>query len=232
MIEVFGAGMAGCYFACLLDQLDSVRYVVYEKFKNKPCPSFCAFGWANYSKVRKLCNLINIDSEQYILARPKKAIVNGVEFKIKDVVIFDKPRFISDLRDLINVVYKVPSSFCGDLIVDATGHYRALLGNDGIKYLTTKQAKVKTYDLDSEFIYIYAKPFGYAWAFPLSDIEWHIGAGGFTQEQVNFLIRNLNRTYGVRYDDVGCKCKSPIVWDFLRNTVPQANKRQAHRCNR
>jgi Dehydrogenases (flavoproteins) len=172
------------------------------------------FGWANYSKVKELCKLIDIDSDNYVLVRPKKAIVNGIDFKIRDVVIFDKPRFINDLRNQINVVYEVPENYSGDLIVDATGHSRALLRGVDIKYLVTKQYRVKVSELDPNCIYIYAKPFGYAWAFPLSDIEWHIGAGGFTREQVDFLIRNLNKTYEIKFNDIECACKSPIIWDY------------------
>jgi len=212
-IEIFGAGMAGCYLACLLERSEH-NYKIYEKYKNSKCPSPCAFGWANYSKVKKLCNLIDVDSDSYVLMRPKEAIVNGIDFKIRDVVIFDKPRFINDMRKSLDVVYEVPNNYSGDLIVDATGHSRALLRGVDIKYLVTKQYRAKVSKLDSDCIYIYAKPYGYAWAFPLSKDEWHIGAGGFTQEQVNFLIGQLNKTYEIKFNDIECACKSPIIWDY------------------
>ena len=212
MLEIFGAGMAGCYLGCLLDK-SGYDYIVYEKYKNKHCPSECAFGWANYSKVKQLCKLIDVNSDDYVLARPKKAIVNDIEFKIRDVVIFDKPRFINDLRSKINVVYQVPPDFVADLIVDATGQYRALFNDmSNLTVLVTKQMKVKT-NLDQNNIYIYGKPYGYAWAFPLGD-EWHIGAGSFTMNQVLYLIKKLNSEYGIGYYDANCNCKSLIIWNY------------------
>ena len=215
VLEIFGAGMAGCYLGCLLDR-SGYDYVVYEKYKNKHCPSECAFGWANYSKVKQLCKLIDVNSDDYVLARPKKAIVNGIEFKIRDVVIFDKPKFINDLRNEINVVYQVPSSFTADLIVDATGQYRALFGRNGIKTLSTVQHKVYLSELDSENIYIYGKPYGYAWAFPLGADKWHIGAGGFTEEQARALMDRLKAEYDIGYTvgNMICVCRSPIIWDY------------------
>ena len=216
-VDIYGAGMAGAYLANLFEK-EEIKYDLYEKnLKNKHCPSHCAFGWANYSKVKKLCKYVGIDSEDYVLARPKKAIVNDVEMKIRDVVTFDKTRFIFDLRDRVKVQ---PSprvlSPITDLHVDATGHRRAFVGFDdrNITKLKTKQYRLKDVTLDEDYIYIFAKRYGYAWAFPLGDNEWHVGAGGFTMEQVEFLLKNLVWTYGINYIKMKCGCKSPIIWDY------------------
>ena len=215
MIDIYGAGMAGCFFASLLEK-EGLSYNLYEKVRKTKCPSKCAFGWANYSKVKELCKLIDVDSDEYVLVRPKKAIVNGIELKIRDVVIFDKPRFINDLRNRLMILYNIPSHFIGDLIVDATGHNRALF--DDSKYVTrlkTRQAKVKLPDFDENCIYIYAKRFGYAWAFPLDDKWWHLGAGAFTNSQVSFLLEGFGTFYDVKTPlELDCQCKSPIIWDY------------------
>jgi len=212
-VVIFGAGMAGGYLANLLEWED-INYTVYEKFRDRKCPSPCAYGWANYSSVRKLCKHIGISSDEYVVCRPKKALINGVEVGVRDVVTFDKPRFIFDLRNGINITYSEPDTSEADLLVDATGHERALLGNDDCFYLPTKQFKVRNRDLDEDYLYIYARPYGYAWAFPVGDGLWHVGAGAFSQPQAELLIEFLKREYDIILGKVKCGCKSKIIWSY------------------
>jgi len=215
-IEIFGAGIAGAYLANLFERDGGIDYTIYEKSKNTHCPSHCAFGWANYSKVKKLCKLVDVNSDDYVAARPKKAIVNGIEMKIRDVVTFDKTKFILDLRDMVKV-QPSPDKYLldADLFVDATGHKRAMF--DDSKYvvrLKTKQYRVKDITLDEDYIYIYAKRYGYAWVFPLGDKEWHVGAGGLEGYDINSLLSRLAIEYDIEFDILTCACKSPIIWNY------------------
>ena len=214
MIEVYGAGIAGGYLCNLLEQ-DGLEYIAYEIKRKTKCPSPCAFGWANYSKVKELVKNIGLDSDEYVTNRPKRILVNGVEFKIRDVVTFDKPRFIMDLRKNIKINYTESSEPSSDLIVDATGYKRAIIGHDSedVTRLVTKQYKLKT-DLDQDYIYIFGKPYGYAWAFPIGDY-WHIGAGAFTKEQMIELLNGFIKEYELQTslgEQKICSCSSPIIW--------------------
>lgn len=75
-----------------------------------------------------------------------------------------------------------------------------------------------TKDLDPDYIYIYGKPYGYAWAFPLDNNEWHIGSGAFTEWQAQHLRAKLLADLSIRceFGKYGIKCRgcnSPIIWD-------------------
>jgi len=217
-VEIYGAGIAGAYFANLLQTGGHYDYRIYEIHKKPDCR--CAWGWANFSKVHKYVKYVGLNADDYVLSRPKKAIVNGIEFKIRDVVTFDKIKFIEDLRELLVVEYyhEPPAPFA-DMVVDATGHKRAIIGQSPYdKMLETRQYRISDAGIDDSYIYIYGKPYGYAWAFPIGD-DWHIGAGAFTVDQCYFLLTQLITKYGFKDKGYGiCQCKRPIRW------APEVNK--------
>ncbi|MEM0485380.1 MAG: NAD(P)/FAD-dependent oxidoreductase [Thermoplasmata archaeon] len=205
-IQIYGAGMAGCYLAHLLG--DEYNFQIYDVRDEPDCR--CAWGWANFSTVREYCRKIDVNADGYVLTTPKRAVINGIEFKVKNVVIFDKINFLKDLWQDLDV--KKPEKLDADLVVDATGEKRAIFGDDDVVYyLRTFQAKTKS-NLDEDCIYIYAKKFGYAWAFPLGKRRWHIGVGAFTHKQVIDLLNNFCLFYHVKMDG-DCKCTSKILYD-------------------
>ena len=67
--------------------------------------------------------------------------------------------------------------------------------------------------LDESCIYIYAKRYGYAWAFPLGNNIWHIGAGAFTKHQTQFLFDQLIKILNLKDKIVKmCSCSSFVNW--------------------
>jgi len=215
-IFIVGAGVAGSYLGRLLSSTD-YEYLIYEKRKNPDCR--CAWGWSRFSEVKRLLRKVGFSADDYVLSRPKTLIANGVEFKVRDVVTFDKPRFISDMRSGLNIKYVdidldlIPQQ--ESLIVDASGNKRAVMRNfDDISkpmIMRTIQSKVKT-DLNEDCIYIFAKRFGYAWAFPLGDSLWHIGAGSIRDGGEITLVDGLKKKYGIEFDEPICTCSKSILW--------------------
>lgn len=216
MIQIYGAGIAGSYLYHLLEQ-NGFDVSIYDVRSNPDCR--CAWGFS-YSETKELYREIGINVDDYLLSKPEFVIVNGkLWLKNKEIAILDKKRLIEDLW---NFEMKRENA---EIIVDATGFNRAYLPkieNDAI-YLTAQS--VETHDLE-ENIYVYMVATGYAWAFPLGEDKWHIGAGEISKERIFELISNLRKTYGFdeKRNECNCfgkirllppsRCK-PIVWDNI-----------------
>ena len=223
MIHIVGAGMGGTYLGKLfLDE--GIDFKIYEK-RGKPL-CHCAWG-IMYDLAKKYAKRIGYDFEEYIISKPSRVIINGVETKMENVVIFDRPRWLSDLwKDLeSNIVLRYKYSE-GDmdganLIVDATGTSRYVMEMVGNRitedrFLFTIEKRIIVDDLDSDYVYIYGRPYGYAWLFPLGDRDWHFGAGAPTQDQVYKLMSGLiEMTHLYRYG-IDCLCKPKIRYIIPR----------------
>jgi flavin-dependent dehydrogenase len=198
-VQIYGAGIAGSYLYHLLSQ-NGFDVAIYDIRSKPDCR--CAWGFS-YSETKSLYREIGIDVDDYILSKPKYVVVNNrLWLKNKEIVILDKRRL---MKDLWKFELKEEG---GDIIVDATGHSRAILPkikNDAI-YATVQY--VEKHDLD-ENIYIYMVRTGYAWAFPLGD-RWHIGAGDLTKEKALELIERLREIYGLRKEKGECSCVGKI----------------------
>lgn len=230
-IIIFGAGLSGSYLGNLLHSKE-YNFEIIEPNLNAKCPSPCAFGFANYSLAKHLTNKIGLDLENFVLAEPKEIILNNyLEVKIKDLKIVNKPALIKQLRaNISNIINnkqtnKIIINSSNNLIVDATGYKRAIIGNGGTK-IKTKQIKVKTNSLNEEQIYVYVKPYGYSWAFPLGNNTWHIGAGAFTEQQTQFLFNKLIEILNLKDNLVKlCSCTSFVNWfscydlPFVKNNI-------------
>ena len=209
-VAIFGAGMAGTYLAKLLAK-DDISYTLFDKRDRPSC--FCAWGWAGFKQVKEFVKGIGYNADDYVLVRPKKAWVNGVEVKIKNVVTFDKLKWLEDMwKDEVIVVNHVaydPTDY--NLVVDATGTARAVMGKpENDRLLHTVQFRAKSFMLDEDYIYVYGRPYGYAWYFPLSDGWWHIGAGAYTRQQADYLLRRiLEEVPALHYGDT-CQCAAKI----------------------
>ncbi len=214
-IRIFGAGVAGCFLAHLLEDY---KVEVVERYPNS-CPH-CAFGWARYDTVRKMHKLIGVNTEDYIYHKIKRAVVNGVELKVKNVATFDKREYIKDMRDGINLINWEPTCWYSDtkVLIDATGYRRSIIskclgtcpeGATQDMLITCVQERLRSFT--EPVIYIYGNRNGYAWAFPLDD-TWHVGAGskrGMTDAEL--LVRRLLATIPVDFGKRRCKCVAPVM---------------------
>ncbi len=211
-VQIHGAGMAGTYLFMLIR--DHARVKVREIRSSVDCR--CAWGIA-YRQAKRLYKLAGIDIDEYILVKPKLAIANGIEMKNRNIAIFDRRALLEDLWRELDF-----GEIDADVVVDATGAARAVLPKiAGDRVYPTVQF-VERHDAD-ENIYAYARRSGYAWAFPLGDGVWHIGAGDTSYERAMELIRKLRELYGFKGGEAECSCRAkirmlppsrcrPIVW--------------------
>ncbi|MCD6406379.1 NAD(P)/FAD-dependent oxidoreductase [Candidatus Aerophobetes bacterium] len=216
-IAIFGAGMAGTYLAKLLRK-EGITYTLFDKRDRPSC--FCAWGWAGFRQVKEFAKAIGYNADEYVLVRPKRAWINGVEVKIKNVVTFDKIKWLEDMwKDEVIVLNHMaydPAEY--DLVVDATGTARAVMGKSEYdRLLHTIQFKAKSSILDEDYIYVYGRPYGYAWYFPLGDGWWHIGAGAYVRQQADYLLRRILEEVPVLHYGDACQCAAKI-----RYVVPGA----------
>ena len=197
-IQIYGAGMAGSYLYMLL----SGEYEVGIKDVRSKPDCRCAWGIA-YRQAKELYKVIGVNLDEYFLIKPRYAVANGIEFRNRNIVIFDRKRLLEDLWDQIEF-----REIQADLKVDATGHSRALLPKiDGGLYPTIQT--IEKHDAE-ENIYAYARRTGYAWAFPLGDGLWHVGAGDLTEERAKEMIEKLRQKYGFEKKDTVCTCRAKV----------------------
>ncbi len=187
-IAIVGLGPAGSYLSALLRGRHDVD--VFEGQTRERFSSTCAWG-TGYAGIIPLLSEIGLDYDDYLYHRGRKIYVYAHDkvtlMRAPHLSTFDKPRLILDMADGSNVkfgTYVRPGDLESkyDLVVDATGPYRRILGpadtgNDLV--IPTVQYLVK-YD-SQPFDDFYVEPFdsytGYLWYFPLRDGEAYVGAG-------------------------------------------------------
>jgi len=187
-IAIAGAGPAGSYLGALLSGKHEVE--IFEGQVQERFTSIC--GWATaYGGARDLLKKIGLNFDDYILHRGREMSVSAFDsvYRISapELVTFDKPKMLRDIAKGLKVNY---GSFVRtgdlegkyDMVIDATGPYRRLLGpteNPTDMILPTFQWLVKYKELPFDDFYI--EPFnsfsGYLWYFPLGDHEAFVGAG-------------------------------------------------------
>jgi len=201
MIQIYGAGIAGSYLYALLN-LEGFEVRIFDVRDRPDCR--CAWG-ISYREAKELYRKVGINLDDYVLSKPKEVIINDkIFFKNKNIVIFDR-------RKVLEILWRDMDFGKGeaDLVVDATGSSRAIL--PGIKkdniYYTVQG--VERHEMD-ENIYIHMRKTGYAWAFPLGDGKWHVGAGDTSYERATELVEMLRKTYGLEGVKAECLCRARI----------------------
>jgi len=195
-IQIYGAGISGSYLYNLLSQ-NGFEVGIFDVRKEPDCR--CAWGFS-YSETKELYREVGLNVDDYVLSKPEYVILNGkIWLKNREVVILDK-------KDIMRELWRFKlRDEGGNILVDATGSSRAVLPrikNDSI-YTTVQY--IERQDLD-ENVYIHMVKTGYAWAFPLGNGRWHVGAGDITKERAFELIKMLRETYNLKDSDKTCVC--------------------------
>ncbi|MEM4508706.1 MAG: NAD(P)/FAD-dependent oxidoreductase [Archaeoglobaceae archaeon] len=191
--------MAGTYLYKLLTN-NGIKANIFDVRKTPDCR--CAWAFA-YTEAKELYSKIGINFDNYVLVRPKKIVVNGLELRNRGVVTADKLALLSDLWK--DVEFRESES---ELIVDATGSKRAFLPKiQQDRFVYTLQF-IENHEKD-ENIFINFERHGYAWAFPLGD-DWHIGAGSVYPEKVPYLIQKLRERFDFAEKGSKCSCKAEL----------------------
>jgi flavin-dependent dehydrogenase len=175
-IAICGAGLVGSYLYRFLSHSGFKQITIFEK--QKPHQTKCGISpcaWITSIGFEEFIKDVNLKPEEYILQTFDKIIIN--ELHIRAVIkIINKPKLIADLltgTDVIDSPVKI-NEF--DRIIDATGVARAYLpeiNND----IIASCIQYRVYSKESFECSINVSNLGYAWRYPLSNNEYHIGAG-------------------------------------------------------
>ncbi|MHC1597049.1 MAG: NAD(P)/FAD-dependent oxidoreductase [Methermicoccaceae archaeon] len=197
--------MAGTYLAKSLEGY-GIAHTIYDTRKTPDCR--CAWG-IMYRQAKDLMSAIGYNIDDYIINKPEELVFNDITLKNKNVYIFSKAAYLEDLWKELNPRKPHNPEDLDGIKVDATGNRRAIIGKDGV-VAECIQHKVRGIDLDNN-IYIYTdRPTGYAWAFPLGDDEWHIGAGGITNRDTHELLSMFKEKYGIKNPSILCNCTGTV----------------------
>jgi flavin-dependent dehydrogenase len=172
-IAIAGAGVTGSYLYRLLSR-DGNLVSLFEKTPNTQCGiSSCA--WGTSKGFTGLVRRAGLDPSSYILNRSDHVMIDGMKIKA-ELITFDKPKFIEDLREGATIEYGVPAAREYDRVVDCTGVSRAFLppARDDVVLQCIQYRVRASKPLENE---IRLRAIGYSWCFPLSESEYHIGCG-------------------------------------------------------
>ncbi|NJD53654.1 MAG: NAD(P)/FAD-dependent oxidoreductase [Candidatus Methanoperedens sp.] len=216
-IAIAGAGISGAYLYRLLRNrgFDDVTLFEQEQPHKTSCGiSPCA--WGTSSGFEQLLEDTGLDPAKYVRMRFDHIIMD--EMKIKAYAqTFDKPLLISDLLHGASVERSPVKIAEYDRVIDATGISRAYLPrikNDMI--LPCVQYRIRS--AESLGMSIKITRTGYAWIFPISRNEYHIGAGSLVIEPHN-ILKNLNWIKGDKRE-VLCGCAGKVRLTAPRSSMP------------
>jgi flavin-dependent dehydrogenase len=183
-IAICGAGLVGTFLYRLLSRAGLKDVTIFEK----PIPPKTSCGinpcaWGTSVGFDELIQHADLDPNKYVFRKFDSIIMNGTQVQAKAAVI-NKPKLISDLLIDANV-QKLPIQMKEfDRIIDASGVARAYLPpvSKDIIY-SCIQHRVHSNEIFN--LEVNVNNLGYAWRFPLSKDQYHIGAGSFAvQPQV------------------------------------------------
>jgi len=207
-VAIAGAGMTGAYLYRLLRNRGH-EVDIFDRDPGTKCgASPCA--WGTSRGFAELVEASGLDPEKYILRRSDYVIIDGIRIP-GDLYTFDKPALIKDLLEGAQII-PAPLHVAGhNRIIDATGASRFfLLPFQQDLLLPCIQWRIRTgTDLQNR---IQLGKIGYAWCFPLSDGEYHIGCGSLISDPHKILkglgwIENLTQSGNGK---ILCACSGKI----------------------
>ncbi len=175
--------MTGAYLYRLLSG-QGHRVEVFGKDPGTRCGiSPCA--WGTSRGFAGLLKETGLDASAYALSHSDYVCIDGLRLKA-DLITFDKQRLIADLLAGARIGRSQPEAGSHERVIDATGVSRAFLPPIEDDFtLPCRQFRVRTDEpLDNR---IKLGGIGYAWCFPLSDHEYHIGCGNFFSDPMERL---------------------------------------------
>jgi flavin-dependent dehydrogenase len=201
-IAIVGAGVAGSYLLKMLSNEHDVT--AFEAQGEGDYRSICAWG-APKHPMREFASKAGLSFDEYILHEGKyfTMIFGGTKLDIPltGLSTFDKEKFLADLRRGGAVRYgsrvaRGQGLDGYDLVVDATGFHRILVGRPSREVaIPTLEFMVKYREMPFDDFYAEVFPglTGYIWFFPLSHGVAHVGSGDFGHRHVEMLSEFLSR---------------------------------------
>lgn len=213
-IAIAGAGMTGAYtYRILRSQGHEID--MFDRDPGTRCGiSPCA--WGTSRGFAELVKASGLDPTKYFLRHFDYMVMDGLRIKA-DLITFNKPDLIKDLLQGAEIKYSPLDVNNYERIIDATGVSRAFLPaiRDEI-ILPCRQWRIQT-DAQLENR-IKVGGIGYAWCFPLSNDEFHIGCGSLISdprkimEELDWVGKDTSRK-------IICTCTGKI-----RLTAPQYSR--------
>ncbi len=217
-VAIAGAGVTGAYLYRLLRR----RGYEVDVFARDP-GTRCGINPCAWGTSRGFLEQVKgagLDPEKYILQFSDYVWMDGIRVKA-DLATFDKPSLIKDLLQGARIFQKPPVENAHDRIIDATGVSRAFLSPlpDDI-LLPCRQWRIRTETVLQNRVQL--GKIGYAWCFPLSRHEYHIGCGSLISDPsrtlkelgwVESLSGSVNHT-------ILCACSGKIRLTAPQNSQP------------
>jgi len=184
-IAIAGAGIAGGYFAHLLDQ-QGLSPDVYDAMDHDTRCRCRSCGWGVSAGTEKYLAAIDLDLHDYLLQPMSSMNFDGLVAGTP-LITLNKPRLIHDLTKNITLKQQnlgQAEAQDYDIVVDATGIERAFLPpcRSDLTLPTLQQRVVVESRGDRHLeagVYGNQVPgLGYVWVFPLGMDQYHIGIGG------------------------------------------------------
>ncbi len=182
-IAIMGAGLTGAYLYRLLDRnrykVDIFDLMPRTRCGIKPC------AWGTSTGFEEQVKNAGLSPEKYLRVRSDRVVMDGIKIPA-DLTTFDKPKLIEDLLQGARIEQRRPDVTAYERIIDATGVSRAFLPPvvDDI-ILDCIQYRIRTDAVLENRIELGG--IGFAWAFPLSGNEYHIGCGSLLSDPLERL---------------------------------------------
>ncbi len=207
-VAIAGAGMTGAYLYRLLCNRGH-EVDIFDRDPGTRCGiSPCA--WGTSRGFAELVKAAGLEPEKYFLRHSDYVVMDGIKIPA-DLATFHKPGLIKDLLKDAEIIH-APIDVAGyDRIIDATGVSRGFLpALKGDILLPCIQWRIRTEaKLENQ---IKLGKIGYAWCFPLSNDEYHIGCGSLLSDPRK-IIKELGWIEKLAWPSNGkviCACSGKI----------------------
>ncbi|MFH0904262.1 MAG: hypothetical protein V1854_03630 [Methanobacteriota archaeon] len=219
-ITIAGAGISGAYMYRLLDLWGHDVTIFDIEHKTNCGINPCA--WGTSKGFEDLVKKAGLNSNDYILRRFDHVWLDEIKIKAYMLTI-DKPKLIKDLLGGAEIKYTLygPSRHDYDRIIDATGVSRAflpLIDND----LISPCYQYRRVSNEPAEMHFKVSKIGYAWSFPLSDKEFHVGAGSLVMDPIK-ILKDMDWLPKANQTGVKCACCSKV-----RQTAPRGSRPFVH----
>lgn len=217
-IAIAGAGITGAYIYRLLKNAGYDDITIFDQHHNTTCgTSPCAWGtsggWFEF-----LLERAGLEPAKYVYRQFDYAFFDEMKIKI-NLMTINKPRLIKDLLDGAEIKYESLLNYY-NRIIDATGTARAYLPpiHDDV---ICPCVQYRVYGDGPKCMGISMGRAGYAWSFPLSNNQYHIGAGSIVIQNPSKILDDfgLIKTDRPVKREVVCSCTGKI-----RLTGPQFSR--------
>ncbi len=226
-VAIAGAGMIGSYLFRSLKGL-GIEADIYGDAQGHASCGINPCAWGATSGFREHVRAVGLDPEVYVLRDFDKINFEGADLEAH-LLTFDKPRLIADLLGDAKVLQgRIPRGMY-DRIVDATGSRRAYLPRieDDLLVPCVQYRVRKDHADDSKVTILYGN-LGYSWIFPLSNNEYHIGAGSVLADPKDTL-----KSSGFLGSDghIICGCSGKVRSTSPLGSRPFVSKSEEMKCD-